>query len=248
MSRVARRFTSLLATTAVLSLLIAGCGSSNPSAPTTPSPSIPIVSGGPPIATGAYTVSGVVAESGRPVANASVNAWVETSGAGYSYWYAHGPLHTDASGGYRMTSLPGGARVWVQLNKDGYVQQCAASVILSGDLTLDLALVLRANLTASPMPEGPGLRSISGTVVERTAKGSQPVSGASVIVAAETIKTFAPSENPAAYTYSDANGRFALCGLPANNTLHLEAGVGGTRSTQVSVAPSQTSDVEIMLP
>src|SRR5262245_21631574 len=122
MSRVAKRVIPRLVTGAVLSLLVSGCGSGTspagaPSAPTAPT--------APPVPTGAYAVSGVVAESGRPVADASVNAWVETVGEGYSYWYAHGPLHTDGSGGYRMTSLPGGARLWVQLNKDGYVQQCA---------------------------------------------------------------------------------------------------------------------------
>jgi len=60
--------------------------------------------------------------------------------------------------------------------------------------------------------------------------------------------TIAPSENAAAYTYSDAVGRFALCGLPANTTVYLEADGVGSRSAQVSVAPGQTSDVQIALP
>jgi len=249
MSPIVRRFISFLATTAVLSLLIAGCGGRTPSAPSAPPSPIPTASGGLPsfIATGAYAISGVVTESGRPVANASINLWVELGGGGYSYWYAHGPQHTDASGGYRMASLPGGARVWVQLNKDGYVQPCAASAIISGDLTLDLALVSRANLTAAPMPEAPGLRGISGTVLEMTATGWQPVGGAIVVAGIGDNRSFAPSENAAAYTYSDTNGRFALCGLSANNTLYLEAGVGN-RFTQVSVAPGQTGGVEIKLP
>jgi hypothetical protein len=228
----------------VVLLLISApaCGSRSTS--TSPSPT-------PTATTFSFTISGVVADNGQPIANAAVNAWVETGGvgySGYSYWYVHGPLHTDASGGYRMTSLPRGAQVWVQLNGNGYVQQCAVWAIISGDLTLDVALVSRANVTASPMPSAPGLRSISGTVVEMTATGSQPVAGAGVTAEAGVSPDFAPTENPAAQTYSDAAGRFTLCGLPANATVTLEAGGVGRASVEVHVAPGQTSDVQITLP
>ena len=226
MFRVAKSVTTRLATCATLSAwatlslgLLAGChnGSNAPStAPTSAAGS----QSGPPSGAGSYTISGVVAENGQPVANVSVNAWMEqVGGAGYSYWYLHGQVHTDASGGYRMTSLPGGAHVWIQLNKDGYVQQCAASAIMSGDLTMDVALLSTARVTASPMPSTPGLRS------------AWPE----------------PAENPAAYTDSDTTGRFALCGLPANDTVKLE-GVAGTRVGYVSVASGQTSDIQITLP
>ena len=193
------------------------------------------------------SLSGVVAENGQPIANVSVNAWIETGGGGYSYWYAHGPTYTDTSGGYRMTSLEGGAHVWIQLRKDGYVQQCAASAIIYGDQTMDVALVSSAHLTASSVPSAPGLRSVYGTVVEMSATGSQPVAGAQVIFGGET-GVFAPDELPFAYTFTDTTGRFALCGLPANDAITLE-GLDGTgeRSGYVSVAPSQTSDVRIML-
>jgi len=115
-----------------------------------------------------------------------------------------------------------------------------------GDLTMDVALVSTAHLTASPMPSTPGLRSVSGTVVEMTATGLQPVAGARVFFS-ESLG-FAPDENPFAYTYSDTTGRFALCGLPANDAITLE-GLDGTgeRNGYVSVAPSQTSDVRITL-
>jgi hypothetical protein len=154
-------------------------------------------------------------------------------------------LHTDASGAYRITSLPGGARVWVQLYKDGYVQQCAVSMIISGDLTLNLALVSRANLTASPPPSAPGFRTLSGTVVQMTATGLQPVAGASVFAGIDVA--FEPGEDPAAYTYSDATGRFALCGLLATDTVYLEA-IDGTRVANVSVAAGKISDIQITLP
>jgi hypothetical protein len=147
-----------------------------------------------------------------------------------------------------MTSLPEGARLWVQLHKDGYVQQCAAWAIISGNLTLDVALVSRANLTASTMPSGPGLRSVSGTVVEMTATGPHPVASVEVDAAAGDTLDGAPSEGPAAYTYSDAAGRFALCGLPVNDRVCLEAGAGTRFDAFACVAPGQTGDVEIKVP
>jgi len=49
-----------------------------------------------------------------------------------------------------MTGLLAGVGVWLQVYKDGYVQQCAvAPVTLQGDMAMDLALVSKANLTAS---------------------------------------------------------------------------------------------------
>ena len=223
-------------------VLAIACGSSK-STPTAPSQT-------PPTQTGSQTgsLSGIVAESGEPIANVSVNAWIETGGGGgysYSYWYAHGPTYTDAAGGYRLISLEKGAHVWFELNKDGYVQQCAASAIISGDLTMDVALVSTTHLTASATPSAAGLRTVSGTVVELTATGSQPVAGAQVIFGGIT-GVFAPDELPFAYTSSDTTGRFALCGLPANDTISLE-GLGGTKEGNVSVAPGQTSDVQITL-
>jgi hypothetical protein len=238
--------TSRLGTGAMLLLgLVAGCNNSS-----NPTPTAPSVPSQPTFATGPYTISGVVNDNGQPLANAYVNAWVDSGGAAYSYQYAHGPVqvHTDASGTYRLTSLPAGAQVWVQLNASGYVQPCAASAIISGDLTLDIALVSRANVTASPMPSPPGLRSLSGTVVEMTATGSQPVAGAYVVAEAGVDLSFEPSELPAAYTYSDAAGRFALCGLPANDPVNLEADGAGGPSAEVTVAPGQTSNIQITLP
>jgi hypothetical protein len=200
-------------------------------------------SGGNP--TGSYTLSGVVADNGQPVANADVNAWIELpGGAGYSYWYLHGPLYSDASGGYRMPSLPGGVHVWIELYKDGYAQQCAASATISGDLTMDVALVSTAHLTASAMPSAPGLRSVSGTVVQMTATGLQPVAGASVSAGIASC-CFSPDELAAAYTFTDATGRFALCGLSANDPAYLEAGTTG-KSGYATVAPGQ-GDIQITL-
>jgi len=193
-----------------LALLAAGCGNGPASAPSAPSTiSTPGVFGPTPIPVirGPYAISGVVAESGRSIAGANVNAFVNQGNFGYSYMYVHGALWTDSSGRFAMKSLPAGVRVWFQVYKDGYVQQCAvAPVTLQGDMAMDLALVSKANLTASTTQSAPGLRSVSGTIVEMTSAGKQPVAGAFV--------DFEPLEDfPAAVTNSDVGGRFLLCGL-----------------------------------
>jgi hypothetical protein len=242
MSSITRSVITRLSVGASLTLLAAGCGSgpaSVPSAPTTAS--TPGVFGSTPIpvTSGPYNISGVVAESGRSIAGANVNAFVNQGNFGYSYMYVHGALLSDGSGRYRMTGLPAGVRVWFQVYKDGYVQQCAAaSVTLQGDTAMDLALVSRANLTASTAQSAPGFRSVSGTIVEMTLAGKQPVAGAFV--------DFEPLEDfPAAVTYSDEAGRFALCGLPEDETVRLGTSSGG-RVAYANIPPGQTA-VEIKL-
>jgi len=234
-----------LAIGASLALLAAGCGNGPASVPSAPSTtSAPGVFGPTPIPVirGPYAISGVVAESGRSIAGADVNAFVNQGNFGYSYMYVHGALLTDGSGRYRMTGLPAGVHVWFQVYKDGYVQQCAvAQVTVQGDMAMDLALVSKANLTASTTQSAPGLRSVSGTIVEMTSAGKQPVAGAFV--------DFEPLEDfPAAVTNSDADGRFLLCGLPQSDMVHLGAAAGTSRVAYVNVPPDQTTDVEITLP
>ena len=191
---------------------------------------------------GPYTVSGLVAESGRPVAAANVNAWVVDGSLGYSYQYVHGftPVQTDYGGHYQLTSLGANARIWLEAWKDGYVQQCAATVVLSqGDATRDIALVSLANLTASPAPSAPGYRTVVGTVVEVTSEGTRPVAGARV--------DFEPFEDVvAAFTSTDGAGRFALCGLPENEQAQLSVGLNG-RVAYADIPPGQT-DITITLP
>src|SRR6185436_11912335 len=105
MPSIARNVVTRLAVGASLAMLAAGCGSgpaSVPSAPTKAStPGVP----GPtpiPVDSGPYAMSGVVAESGRPIAGANVNAFVTQGNLGHSYVYVHGALLTDGSGRYRM--------------------------------------------------------------------------------------------------------------------------------------------------
>jgi len=184
MSSITRNVITRLAVGASFALLAAGCGSgpaSVPSAPTTAS--TPGVFGPTPIPvnSGPYAISGVVEESGRSIAGANVNAWVNQGTMGYSYMYVHGALLTDGGGRYQMRGLPAGVGVWLQVYKDGYVQQCAAApVTVQGDMAMDLALVSKANVTVSTTQSAPGLRSVSGTIVEMTSAGKQPIAGAFV--------------------------------------------------------------------
>jgi hypothetical protein len=240
---VARNVITRLAVGASLALLGAGCSGPAP-APSAPTrASTPGVSGPTPdpVISGPYTVSGVVAESGRSIVGANVNAFVNQGTFNYSYLWAYGALLTDGGGRYRMTGLPAGVRVWFQVYKDGYVQQCAAApVTLQGNMAMDLALVSKANLAASPTQSAPGLRSVSGTIVEMTSAGKQPVAAAFV--------DFEPLEDfPAAVTYSDGAGRFALCGLSQDETVRLGASSGG-RVAYADIPPGQTAGIEITLP
>jgi Carboxypeptidase regulatory-like domain len=245
MSSTTRNVITRLAAGASLALLAAGCGSGPASMPSAPTRvSYPGVFGPTPdpLISGPYTISGVVTESGRPIAGANVNAFVNQGNFGYSYMWAYGPLLTDGGGRYRMTGLPAGVRVWFQVYKDGYVQQCAAApVTLQGHMAMDLALVSKANLTASTTQSAPGFRSVSGTIVEMTSAGKQPVAGA--FVDWEPLEDF-----PAAVTYSDGAGRFALCGLPQDEAVQLGASLVFGRIGYSNIPPSQTAGVEITLP
>ena len=234
----------LLVCVAVLSL---GCGAS-PALPTTPTP-IPTSSPFPPApTTGLQSVSGSITEmttqGPRPVSGASVNAWVQQGNFGYSYWWANGPRSSDASGRYELANLPDSSRITLQVWKDGYVQQCAVpGFIASGASTIDLRLVPKAVVSAErssvPAP-APGFRHVTGVVYENSTEGRRPVAGAFV--------DFEPMEDfPAAITYTDAQGRFLLCGLPDGISAPLGASLNTERVAYISAPPGQTS-IDIELP
>jgi hypothetical protein len=170
-----------------------------------------------------------------------VNAWVtEDAGFGYSWWWAHGPLHADTAGRYSISGLPSGVHVWLQAFQDGYDQQCAVSVPqVRGDTTLDIALVSRA-VAATTALSSSGLRSVSGSIVLATSGGQQSAPGA--FVDFEPIPDF-----PAATTHADGTGRFSLCGLPVNDTIWLGAS-SGSHVGYAPVPPGQSDGVKIVLP
>jgi len=232
---------------AAVAMLGAGCSGdapstkgtatvSDPSTPVTPGPNRP-----PSPTPGSYAITGLVQEAGRPIPGVNVNAWVEEDGGfGYSWWWAHGQLHADTAGRYSISGLPSGVHVWLQAFQDGYDQQCAVSVpTVRGDTTVDIALVSRA-VAAPTALSPPGLRSVSGLVVLGTSGGQQSAAGA--FVDFEPIMDF-----PAAITHADGAGRFALCGLPVNDTIWLGAS-SGSHVGYVPVPPGQSNGVKIVLP
>jgi len=237
----------------VVVLLLAGvavgCGGSAVTSPTAPA-SIPPLTGSPfPPGTtsGPNSVAGFITEmtsqGPRPVSGVSVSAWVDLGRLAYSYMWGNGARASDTAGRYELGNLPDGASVTVQIWKTDYVQQCAAPTFtVSGTTTLDLRLVSRALVSADPASvpaPAQGFRNVSGVVYENTAVGKRPVPGAPV--------DFEPFEDfPAAITYSDAQGRYLLCGLPDGAAAKLSASMTTARVAYVNVPPHQaTMDIEI---
>jgi hypothetical protein len=155
----------------------------------------------------------------------------------------HGRLLTDAEGHYQLASLPAQVKVWLQTWKDGYVQQCAApQVTLLDDSRVDIQLVSKASLSASLVPTpAAGFRAISGTIFANTEAGKQPVAGA--FVDFEPVMDF-----PAAITFSDAAGRYLLCGVPEGRTVAIVASSGIHRVAFVTVPAGQSAGIDITLP
>src|SRR5262245_9152509 len=237
----------------VVMLLLAGvavgCGGSAVTSPTAPPP-IPPLTGSPfPPGTtsGPNSVTGFITEmtsqGPRPVSGVSVSAWVDLGRLAYSYMWANGARASDTAGRYELGNLPDGASVTVQIWKTGYLQQCAAPTFTaSGSSTLDLRLVLKELVSADPATvpaPAQGFRNVSGVVYENTAGGKRPVPSAPV--------DFEPFEDfPAAVTYSDAQGRYLLCGLPDGAVAKLSASMTTARVAYVNVPPHQTTaDIEI---
>jgi len=199
---------------------------------------------------GNLTIRGIVTErlvggGVRPMAGVNVNAWVGTGGFGYSYMWANGGRRSDVTGQYELTGLPRSAIVIVDAWTDGhdYVQQCAAPPTrMEADTTVDLQLVSRENVSSTPdgIPLAPGFRFVSGVIFENTPAGKRPVQG--VHVDYEPVM-----DSPAAHTFSDANGRYLLCGIPADNPADIGAGFNG-RAASATARPGQTTGVDIVFP
>jgi hypothetical protein len=95
-----------------------------------------------------------------------------------------------------------------------YVQQCATTVTLNADANQDVTLTSLQNLASGNSlrpPPVPGTRTISGVVFEVTAAGRQPIEGA-------TVGFEGNNDITSAWTFTDASGRYLLCGLPRRPT------------------------------
>ena len=225
-----------------VAVLASACNSPE-SSPTAPTRTMSTATAGPAVPTGPHIVSGVVSDGGSPIDGANISAWIDQGGSGYSYMWAHGSVLTDADGRYKLAGMPAHVQVQLQAWKSGYVQQCAApQLTLLGDVGVDLQLVSRANLSASTgQAAASGFRSVSGVVFEITGAGKQPVAGAYVDF--EPLMDF-----PAAITFSDAAGRYLLCGVPEGRSVDILASLGIRRVASVSVPAGQSTGIDITLP
>jgi hypothetical protein len=201
-----------------------------------------------------FTLSGIVTEEGRPVANARVGALVDgPAGGSYQIVAPDGSLGgvgTDASGHYQLFlyffGTPVQPTLWAETYADGYVQQCAAKTTMIGtSATLDVRLTSIANLSTARPRSASDSRTVSGIVFETTATGRQPVQGATVAWS----PTFDEADGEA-YTLTDAAGFYLLCGLPqtriAGTDLGFPDGLFAFKDGYRSVLPvveAGTSDV-----
>jgi hypothetical protein len=205
------------------------------------------------------TISGIVAEEGRPIANAvvSVDA-VPDPGGSYQVVGASGePFETtaDAAGRYRLTvsfysNVPRQVTLWGLAWKDGYVQQCAATTTAVGETaTFDLRLTSIVNLSSARPKSDPGTRMVSGMVFKTTATGPQPVEGA-------TVGWFAFDDEGAgmARTVTDAAGFYLLCSLPQTRIVSSSqpydqegfyAASQGAYASDIPVVEAGSSDVTL---
>ncbi len=229
-------------TAVLLAGLACNCGGQSPVSPTV----VPVASpslGGPPSPAGPFrTISGsiveVTPEGTQPLGGVAVNAWIDQGRSGYSYWWANGPVYSDASGRYDLVRVPEAGTAHSQAWSNGYVQPCAAPVnSSSGTVVQNIYLVRRADassLLPALMARTPG-GVVSGRILD---SAGQPIAGA--FVDFEPIMDF-----PAATNYSDADGRYTLCGLPAG-IINLGAGLG-RRVAYVTVSAGQMT-ADIVLP
>ena len=83
-----------------------------------------------------------------------------------------------------------------------------------------------------------GFRLVSGVVYEVIADSRRAVS--SVFVDYEPIEDF-----PAAITYTDAQGRFLLCGIPQDRGATIASSLGSGRIAYYTVPPGGDAIIDI---
>ena len=200
-------------------------------------PGLPTLPTSPP---STVTLTGMVVDAaGSPVQDARVGAFPLTGWT--ASWAVAQPL-TDGSGRFRNELPHHDGPVYVAVYKTGYVQPCAAAVRFPSETMVTVSMT-NAVLTTD-LPMAPNLRHVSGVVYEITAAGRRPVPG--VDVGWETVY----SGNVAAYTQTDEQGRYRLCGLPrtaidflyayafsGRSYVHARVGDGGDAVIDFEVQP-----------
>ena len=217
-----------------------------PTAPTTPTaPAVPTV-----------TLSGTVVErfSGQPIQGVGVGLFPQTRPNRPHSWppgsgYQRTP--SDSGGRYTITGVPadfGSFTVLATYPEWGkYAQQCVTTVTLYSDANQDVTLTSAQNLAAGNSlrpPHAPGTRTISGIVFESTQAGRQPIEGAWVGFTVDPSGDIAGAE-----TFSDASGRYLLCGLPETRLTSLFAVKNGYSRDElwksVDAGSDTTLDIEL---
>jgi hypothetical protein len=113
---------------------------------------------------------------------------------------------TGPDGRYNFRQLPPGSAA-VLASSATHDQVCGAGVELGVETQLDVEITSRAN--PQPSPTMPPLR-VAGQVYEMTPAGRVAVSGASI-----GMDHHGP-DSPFFTVFSDAEGRYTACGIPAN--------------------------------
>ncbi len=196
-----------------------------------------------------WTITGTITELGpqgqQPVAGARIDVFVYASHRG-GHWMSD---VTEADGRYELWGIPTNAIALLYAsnrNGLGSVQPCVHQVTVTGDLSLDVEIVPRsaggaaANAAARRGP-GPFL---TGVVFGQNPDGTRvPLPDADVALGGD----MAPL---AAFTITDANGRYVLCGVPPGRHEFAAIAEGGydiakNPVREIDVAGDTTFDVEL---
>jgi hypothetical protein len=215
----------LPASAIVLVLLGSACGQEGSDQVSTPF--VPLVVPAPVF----VTLSGTVIDgtSGAPIAAARVSL-----PDSYSFRSTFSST-TDEKGHYQISSLPDGLHYWVIAEATGYLQPCAAQLTLHGDTTVNLQVVPSSALSGSSdagFTRVPGTRNVTGFIYRVAADGKHPVPG--VFVGFDALSDIGLSPLDVSSTITDSTGHYALCGLPMNEAIYIEALVMGGGLTAVS--------------
>ena len=195
------------------------CGGGMPTSPTTAS-NADVQRG----ATG--TLSGRVFElipgDRVPAANILVVAVVVTSSSCSPLCvsttkYTYENTMTGSDGRYNFPALPSGSAVLLT-NSPAHQQVCGAGTELRGSATLDVEITSTAS--PQPSPTMPPLR-VAGQVYEMTPGGRVGVRDAWI-----ALEHHGP-DAPFLTLSTGADGRYAMCGIPANWQISFDVGKTG---------------------
>jgi hypothetical protein len=204
-SRAARgrpRFFACLAGSLLTAAAALGCASDSPRAPTQPPQPPDQVPDSPPAQL--FTISGIVFEhtatGRRPAADVAVRVLSDDN---YGV-----TTTTDADGRY-VASVQG-TRVSISPEEsEAYMSPCPSGTnwLVDANRTIDVDIVSKAVLLTTGVPDSYPRTAISvaGTIVEATADGPRPVTGALVALGYEPVHST---------TLTDALGRYVVCTAP----------------------------------